>query len=90
MVTSVGPDEHAEITAAAIARLAGVGRAAVSNWRRRYPEFPKPVGGSPTSPTFSRVEVVAWLKKTGKADQLATAGRTQTGTQRVTGPAVAE
>ena len=87
MVTSVGPDEHAEITAAAIARLAGVGRAAVSNWRRRYPEFPKPVGGSPTSPTFSRVEVVAWLKKTGKADQLATAGRTQTGTQRVTGPA---
>lgn len=86
MVASVGPDEHDEITAAAIARLAGVGRAAVSNWRRRYPEFPKPVGGSPTSPTFSRAEVEAWLKVTGKADQLATAGRTQTGTQRVTGP----
>jgi N-6 DNA Methylase len=81
----VGSDERAEITAAAIARLAGVGRAAVSNWRRRYPEFPKPVGGSPTSPTFSLADVEAWLKATGKADQLATAGRTETGTQRITG-----
>ena len=61
------------MTAAAIARLAGVGRAAVSNWRRRYPEFPQPVGGSPTSPTFARAEVEAWLAATGKADQLATA-----------------
>jgi hypothetical protein len=83
----VGPDEkHDQITAAAIARLAGVGRAAVSNWRRRYPDFLKPVGGSPTSPTFSRPDVDAWLKVTGKADQLATAGRTETGTQRVTEP----
>jgi predicted DNA-binding transcriptional regulator AlpA len=83
----VGPyDENEAITAAAIARLAGVGRAAVSNWRRRYPEFPRPVGGSPTSPTFSRADVEAWLKATGKADQLATAGRTETGTQRVTQP----
>ena len=75
------------MTAAAIARLAGVGRAAVSNWRRRYPAFPKPVGGSLASPTFSRAEVVAWLEETGKADQLATAGRTETGTERITGPA---
>ena len=76
-------DERDEMTAAAIARLAGVGRAAVSNWRRRYPEFPRPVGGSSTSPTFDRAEVEAWLKVTGKADQLATAGRTDTGTQRI-------
>jgi SAM-dependent methyltransferase/predicted DNA-binding transcriptional regulator AlpA len=74
------------MTAAAIARLAGVGRAAVSNWRRRYPEFPQPVGGSPTSPTFDRAEVEAWLKATGKADQLATAGQTDTGTQRISEP----
>jgi hypothetical protein len=74
------------MTAAAIARLAGVGRAAVSNWRRRYPRFPKPVGGSPTSPTFDRAEVEAWLKATGKADQLATAGQTGTGTQRISEP----
>ena len=79
-------DEHDQITAAAIARLAGVGRAAVSNWRRRYPEFPKPVSGSPTSPTFSRSEVEAWLKATGKADRLSTAGRTETGTQRISEP----
>ena len=39
-----------EVTAAQIARLAGVGRAAVSNWRRRHPGFPSPVGGSDTSP----------------------------------------
>ena len=78
--------EREEMTAAAIARLAGVGRAAVSNWRRRYPRFPKPVGGSPTSPTFDRAEVEAWLKATGKADQLATAGQTDTGTQRISEP----
>lgn len=78
--------EREEMTAAAIARLAGVGRAAVSNWRRRYPEFPRPAGGSPTSPTFDRAEVEAWLKVTGKADQLATAGQTDTGTQRISEP----
>jgi hypothetical protein len=78
--------EREEMTAAAIARLAGVGRAAVSNWRRRHPEFPRPVGGSSTSPTFDRTEVEAWLKVTGKADQLATAGQTDTGTQRVSEP----
>jgi transposase-like protein len=74
MVAFVSDGEREEITAAAIAREAGVVRAAVSNWRRRYPEFPKPVGGSPTSPTFDRAEVEAWLKATGKSDQLATAG----------------
>src|SRR6266404_9539472 len=78
--------EREEMTAAAIARLAGVGRAAVSNWRRRYPAFPKPVGGSSTSPTFDRAEVEAWLKATGKADQLATAGQTDTGTQWISEP----
>ena len=85
MVVRVGPDGLDQITAAAIARRAGVGRAAVSNWRRRYPDFPRPVGGSPTSLTFSWTEVEAWLKATGKAGQLATAGRTETGTQRLSG-----
>ena len=80
------PGEREEMTAAAIARLAGVGRAAVSNWRRRYPEFPRPVGGSSTSPTFDRAEVESWLKVTGKADQLATAGQTDTGTQWINEP----
>lgn len=79
----VEPVERELITAAAIARLAGVGRAAVSNWRKRYPGFPKPVAGLPNSPTFDRAEVLTWLKETGKADQLSTAGRTDGGTIRV-------
>ena len=82
----MGSGEREEITAAAIARLAGVGRSAVANWRRRYPDFPRPMGGSPTSPTFDRDEVEAWLKETGKAEQLATAGRTDTGTDQVAAP----
>jgi len=80
------PEGPELITAAAIARLAGVGRAAVSNWRKRHPEFPKPAGGSPNSPTFDRAEVLNWLKQTGKADQLATAGRTDGGTIRTGAP----
>ena len=75
-----------EITAAAIARLAGVGRSAVANWRRRYRDFPKPAGGSTTSPTFDRRAVEEWLKNTGKADQLATSGQTETGTERIAAP----
>ncbi|MET8447816.1 N-6 DNA methylase [Streptomyces sp. NPDC005209] len=59
-------DNATEVTAAGIARLAGVGRAAVSNWRRRHADFPKPVGGTETSPSFALVEVEAWLRKQGK------------------------
>ncbi|MFG2114589.1 N-6 DNA methylase [Streptomyces sp. NPDC048718] len=54
------------MTAAGIARLAGVGRAAVSNWRRRHSDFPKPVGGTETSPSFALGEVEAWLRDQGK------------------------
>jgi hypothetical protein len=55
-----------EVTAAGIARLAGVGRAAVSNWRRRHADFPRPVGGTETSPSFALAEVEAWLRAQGK------------------------
>ncbi|MFE0702427.1 N-6 DNA methylase [Streptomyces sp. NPDC058872] len=54
------------MTAAGIARLAGVGRAAVSNWRRRHPDFPKPVGGTESSPSFALAEVERWLRAQGK------------------------
>ncbi|WP_189602019.1 N-6 DNA methylase [Streptomyces lateritius] len=61
------PDQHAaEVTAAGIARLAGVGRAAVSNWRRRHEDFPKPVGGTETSPSFALADVEQWLRDQGK------------------------
>ncbi|MFD4917790.1 class I SAM-dependent DNA methyltransferase [Streptomyces virginiae] len=56
----------AEVTAAEVARLAGVGRAAVSNGRRRHADFPKPVGGTETSPSFSLDEVEHWLRAQGK------------------------
>ncbi|MFB6618581.1 N-6 DNA methylase [Streptomyces sp. NPDC056367] len=56
----------AEVTAAEVARLAGVGRAAVSNWRRRHADFPKPVGGTETSPSFALPEVEQWLRAQGK------------------------
>ncbi|MFC8806221.1 N-6 DNA methylase [Streptomyces anthocyanicus] len=59
--------EHGtEVTAAGIARLAGVGRAAVSNWRRRHADFPRPVGGTETSPSFALADVEAWLRAQGK------------------------
>ncbi|WP_055698333.1 N-6 DNA methylase [Streptomyces silaceus] len=59
-------DGATEVTAAGIARLAGVGRAAVSNWRRRHDDFPKPVGGTETSPSFALAEVEHWLRAQGK------------------------
>ncbi|MFE0176520.1 N-6 DNA methylase [Streptomyces sp. NPDC059002] len=60
------PDDATEVTAAGIARLAGVGRAAVSNWRRRHGDFPKPVGGTETSPSFALADVERWLRAQGK------------------------
>ncbi|MER7955588.1 N-6 DNA methylase [Streptomyces sp. NPDC096030] len=60
------PEHAAEVTAAGIARLAGVGRAAVSNWRRRHTDFPRPVGGTETSPSFALADVERWLRAQGK------------------------
>lgn len=63
------PEESAagaEVTAAEVARLAGVGRAAVSNWRRRHADFPRPAGGTETSPSFALAEVEDWLRTQGK------------------------
>ncbi|MGJ6962493.1 HsdM family class I SAM-dependent methyltransferase [Streptosporangium sp. G11] len=62
-------EESQEITVNAgdIARLAGVGRAAVSNWRRRHEDFPQPVGGTTSSPLFSLPEIAVWLRANGKS-----------------------
>lgn len=60
----------ATVAAGDIARLAGVGRAAVSNWRRRFPDFPQPVGGSSASPLFALAAVEAWLTRHGKEFRL--------------------
>ncbi|MFE3203967.1 N-6 DNA methylase [Embleya sp. NPDC059237] len=60
-----------QVTAAEIARIAGVGRAAVSNWRRRFDDFPRPVGGSDASPTFALADVEGWLRAQGKIAEVA-------------------
>ncbi|MEU5942251.1 N-6 DNA methylase [Micromonospora sp. NPDC047548] len=67
--------ETPTITAAEIARLAGVGRAAVSNWRKRHADFPAPVGGTAASPEFDLIQVEQWLRGQGKLPELATADR---------------
>ncbi|MEV1142738.1 N-6 DNA methylase [Micromonospora sp. NPDC049799] len=67
--------EGATVAAGDIARLAGVGRAAVSNWRRRFPDFPPPVGGSSASPLFALSEVEAWLTRHDKPFQLTAVDR---------------
>ena len=71
----------AQVTAAEISRLAGVTRATVSNWRRRHPDFPSPVGGTEASPAYDLTAVREWLAARGQlpesspADELATALR---------------
>ncbi|WP_143030203.1 N-6 DNA methylase [Pseudonocardia oroxyli] len=80
-VRVVSLEERDLVTAAAVARRAGVGRAAVANWRKRYPDFPLPVSEAGSSALYSWQQVEKWLVTTGKADQLAASGRTSTGTQ---------
>ncbi|WP_344863472.1 N-6 DNA methylase [Amycolatopsis ultiminotia] len=63
--------DDAAVSAADIARLAGVRRAAVSNWRRRYDDFPRPVGGTASSPLFALPEIQNWLRRRGRPFELA-------------------
>ncbi|WP_109524959.1 N-6 DNA methylase [Nocardia aurea] len=63
------------VNAGDIARLAGVGRAAVSNWRRRHDDFPRPVGGTANQPLFSLPEVESWLRRYGKSYQVSLGDR---------------
>lgn len=58
-----------------IARLGRVGRAAVSNWRRRHDDFPGPVSGTASNPRFALSEVEAWLRSNGKRYRLSAADR---------------
>ncbi|MFJ5225118.1 N-6 DNA methylase [Streptomyces sp. NPDC088400] len=58
------------VSGSEIARLAGVTRAAVSNWRRRYEDFPAPAGGSTSGPLFVLAEVQAWLDKQRKGQEI--------------------
>ncbi|MDX2850932.1 N-6 DNA methylase [Streptomyces sp. PA03-3a] len=70
MKDAARPNAEALVTAAEIGRMAGVTRAAVSNWRRRHDDFPTPATGSTSSPLFSLTEVQAWLDKQRKGRQV--------------------
>ncbi|MFI7020213.1 N-6 DNA methylase [Streptomyces sp. NPDC050164] len=58
------------VTGSEIARIAGVTRAAVSNWRRRYDDFPAPASGGANSPLFDLAEVQAWLDRQRKGQEV--------------------
>lgn len=60
-----GSADNSFVAPSDIAEMAGVSRAAVSNWRKRNDDFPQDVGGTPSKPLFSRPEVVAWLQQRG-------------------------
>lgn len=63
------------VSAGDIARLAEVGRAAVSNWRRRFEDFPSPVGGTASSPLYLLRDVESWLRRNGKPFKVSPAER---------------
>ncbi|MFC4949991.1 N-6 DNA methylase [Pseudonocardia sp. GCM10023141] len=63
------------VSAGDIARLGGVGRAAVSNWRRRHHDFPAPVAGTASSPRFALADVEAWFRANGRPYRLSPADR---------------
>ncbi|MGG7570908.1 N-6 DNA methylase [Streptomyces sirii] len=70
MTDNAAPSVAPLVTGAEIARLAGVTRAAVSNWRRRYEDFPAPAGGGANSPLYALAEVQEWLDKQRKGQEV--------------------
>ncbi|WP_026925563.1 N-6 DNA methylase [Glycomyces arizonensis] len=54
------------ITLTDLARLARVGRNAVSNWRRREADFPSPVDESARRPRFALADVERWAAEHGR------------------------
>lgn len=72
MNDSVPTPETAEdlVTASDIARLGGVQPSAVSNWRKRFSDFPSPVGTAPSGgDLFAGSEVEAWLRRHGRNEK---------------------
>ncbi|WP_420615957.1 N-6 DNA methylase [Candidatus Palauibacter sp.] len=59
--------ETDRVSVSEVAAMAGVGPSAVSNWRKRHPDFPRPRGDSSAgSVTFQYGEILAWLRQHGK------------------------
>lgn len=51
-----------QISLSRVAEMANTTSQAVSNWRRRFEDFPRPVAGTDRRPLFNLDETVAWLK----------------------------
>jgi hypothetical protein len=54
------------VSLADIAEMAGVSRPAVSNWRRRYPDFPAPEQETGATSLFRLADLKRWTGKHGK------------------------
>jgi N-6 DNA Methylase len=60
------------MTASEIAELGGVGPSAVSNWRKRFADFPSPVGTAPGGGDLFRLaDIERWLHARGKTKRSA-------------------
>lgn len=70
MTTDSQSSPDSPVSPAEIARLAGVTRAAVSNWRKRYADFPTPIGGGARNALFALPEVRTWLDRHRKANDV--------------------
>jgi len=56
------PEVSSLVGIAEVAQLAGVSRAAVTNWRSRRSDFPAPVADLRAGPVFDGPTVMAWLQ----------------------------
>lgn len=64
-MSSPSPSPKSLVSSSDIADLAGVSRAAVSNWRRRHDDFPPQAAGTKTKPLYALSQVQTWLTKQG-------------------------
>ena len=66
--------EHAPLVGIPqIAEIAGVGRSAVGNWRKRHEDFPAPKVQTPSGALFDLLEIEDWLIEHGRISQRAPA-----------------
>ena len=59
-------DPDALVSLADVAEMARVSRPAVSNWRRRYPDFPRPVAETGATSLFRLGDLMSWMAEHGK------------------------
>ncbi|MFI8592322.1 N-6 DNA methylase [Dietzia maris] len=86
-MSSPSPSPTSLVAASDIADLAGVSRAAVSNWRRRHADFPKQAGGTQTKPLYDLSEVKSWLSKQGyTVDRVSTEAKVWAAMNTLRGP----